>query len=368
MRLAPPENQAARLVRLRAALEAQRVDGLLVTHLANVAYVTGLFASAGAVIVTRNDVRVVTDYRYHEVLQGRVREWEALTPVVLPVGASYDEILVRELHGLAGSRLGFEDAHMSVRRLRGLEAMGASAPFPELVAAADIVEQLRVVKDDWELARLRDAAERLSDVAKCILPKALAGRTEREIAGELEAEMRRVGFDRPAFDTIVASGPNAALPHHRAGDRGLEHGDLVVIDFGGVLDGYAVDMTRTLALGGGGRREKDVIGAVTDAQAAAMEAVKPGRAPEAVDRAARAVLERGGYGDAFTHSTGHGLGLEVHERPRVGPERPAASEPLLEAGMVFTIEPGAYFPGWGGVRIEDDVVVTAAGFEVLTDY
>ncbi len=367
MQLAPPDVHAARLVRLRAALEALRLDGLLVTSLHNLAYVTGLFASAGAVIVTKDDVRLVTDHRYHEMLLGRVRDWPTLTPVVLPLGTSYDEILVRELRDLAGLRVGFEDAHVSVRRLRGLEGMGASGPFPDLIAAAELVEDLRVVKNEWELARLRDAAGRLSDVAKCILPKALAGRTERDVAGELESEMRVVGFDRPAFDTIVAAGPNAALPHHRAGDRRLAAGDLVVIDFGGVLDGYAVDMTRTLALGGGGRREKEVIGAVADAQAAALRAIAPGQAPETVDRAARAVLERAGLGDAFSHSTGHGLGLEVHERPRIGPERPGAPEPLLEAGMVFTIEPGAYLAGWGGVRLEDDVVVTATGSEVLTD-
>jgi Xaa-Pro aminopeptidase len=141
----------------------------------------------------------------------------------------------------------------------------------------------------------------------------------------------------------------------------------VVIDFGGVLDGYTVDMTRTLAIGGGGPREKGVIRAVRDAQAAAIDAIKPGQAPEAVDRAARTVLERAGYGDAFTHSTGHGLGLDVHERPRIGPERPGVPEPPLEAGMAFTVEPGAYFTGWGGVRIEDDVVVTEAGSEVLTN-
>jgi Xaa-Pro aminopeptidase len=230
-----------------------------------------------------------------------------------------------------------------------------------------LVEDLRIVKDDWELGVLRDAAARLSDVAKCILPKALAGRTERQVAADLEFEMRRVGFERPAFDTIVASGPNGALPHYRSGDRTLESGDLVVIDFGGVLNGYAVDVTRTLALGGGGKREREAIDAVAGAQTAAIQAIRPGQAPEAIDRAARAVLERAGYGEAFTHSTGHGLGLEVHERPRIVPERPGVTEPPVEAGMVFTIEPGAYFPGWGGVRIEDDVVVTMAGSEVLTD-
>jgi Xaa-Pro aminopeptidase len=237
----------------------------------------------------------------------------------------------------------------------------------ELVAAPDPVGDLRVVKDAWELAVLRDAAGRLSDVAKCILPKALAGSTERELAGELEAAMRQVGFERLAFDTIVGSGPNAALPHYRSGDRQLESGDVVVIDFGGVLDGYAVDMTRTVSVGAPTARARQVLDAVAEAQAAAIRHAAPGIAPEAVDRAARDVLERAGFGDAFLHSTGHGLGLDVHERPRIGPARPGVTEPLLEVGMVFTVEPGAYFPKWGGARIEDDVVVTATGVEVLTD-
>lgn len=359
---AGPENTGQ-----RRSAASPTLDALLVTNLQNLAYLTGLFASAGALLVTRDEVRVVVDGRYRDMLLRRVEEWPALTPVVLATGATYDETLVGELRGLAGLRVGFEDADVSVRRLRTLEGLGKTGQFPTLVPAPDLVEAQRVVKDAWELGRLREAAGRLSDVAKCILPKALAGMTEREIATALETEMRRVGFERLAFDTIVASGPQAALPHHRAGDRRLESGDLVVIDFGGMLDGYASDMTRTLVIGGG-QRERAVLDAVQAAHDAAIRAVKPGVAPEAVDRAARAVLEAAGMADAFTHSTGHGLGLDVHERPRIGPARPGAPEPALEAGMVFTVEPGAYFSGWGGARIEDDVVVTAGGVDVLTDY
>jgi Xaa-Pro aminopeptidase len=367
MRVAPAELQDARLVRLRARLEAQHLDALLVTCLQNVAYLTGLFASAAAVIVTRDQARVVTDHRYREALLARTREWPALTPVILPLGRSYDEVIAQELAALAGLRVGFEDADLSVRRLAGLRRLVASSPAAELIAAPDVVEDLRVVKDAWELEVLRDAAGRLSDVAKCILPKALEGSTERKIAAELEAGMRQAGFDRPAFDTIVASGPNGALPHHRAGDRQLQRGDLVVIDFGGVLNGYAVDMSRTVAVGAIGARERQVLDAVAAAHAAALRRAGSGVAPEDVDLAAREVLQRAGLGDAFTHGTGHGLGLDVHERPRIGPARPSVSEPPLAVGMVFTIEPGAYIPGWGGVRIEDDVVVTAAGSDVLTD-
>ena len=190
---------------------------------------------------------------------------------------------------------------------------------------------------------------------------------ERNVAGAIEVELRRVGFDKPAFDTIVASGPNSAIPHYRSGDRRMENGDLVVLDFGGLLDGYAVDLSRTIVLGPASERAQRLFAAVADAQQAAFKAVSIGRAATEVDAAARLVLERAGLGDAFSHGTGHGLGLEVHERPRVTRYRPGLAAEPLEAGMVFTLEPGAYLAGWGGVRIEDDVVVTADGPEWLTD-
>jgi Xaa-Pro aminopeptidase len=187
------------------------------------------------------------------------------------------------------------------------------------------------------------------------------------VAAAIDAELRRVGFDRPAFDTIVAAGPNAAMPHYRAGDRRLAAGDFVILDFGGMWNGYAVDMTRTIAVGGPTDRQRRLLERVAEAQHAAFDAVRVGTPATDVDRAARDLLERDGLGEAFSHGTGHGLGLEVHERPRVAKYRPGLPpEPLL-AGMVFTLEPGVYFDGWGGVRIEDDVVVTPDGAEWLTD-
>jgi Xaa-Pro aminopeptidase len=178
--------------------------------------------------------------------------------------------------------------------------------------------------------------------------------------------MRAAGYERPAFDTIVASGPNAALPHYRAGTRILKPGDLVVLDFGGVLDGYCSDLTRTVSVGAPTPDALRLHAAVRDAQRAAMEAVKPGVSTTSVDGAARGLLESRGLGEAFGHGTGHGLGLEIHEEPRVGPPRSHSASVQLEPGMVFTIEPGAYLPGMGGVRIEDDVLVTGDGCEVLT--
>jgi len=222
------------------------------------------------------------------------------------------------------------------------------------------------VKDDYELDAIRTAAARLTEVAAEGIAAVRAGVTERHVAAALEAGLRRAGFDRIAFDTIVASGPHAALPHYRAGDRRLERGDLVVLDFGGVMDGYCCDLTRTVAVGPPAPEATRIYEAVRDAQAAAIAAVRPGIPASDVDAAARAVLDARGLGQAFGHGTGHGLGLEVHEDPRVGRPRPNVPTAVLQPGMVFTIEPGAYVTGFGGVRIEDDVVVTERGCDVLT--
>jgi Xaa-Pro aminopeptidase len=206
----------------------------------------------------------------------------------------------------------------------------------------------------------------LAGVAQQVPEFARAGRTEAEVAAEIDGAMRLAGFEGPAFQTIVASGPNSALPHARPGTRRLRPGEAVVLDFGGVYDGYCVDLTRTVLLGVVNPELHRMFDAVAEAQAAAIESVRPGALPSEIDGAARAVLERHGLGEAFGHGTGHGIGLEVHEEPRIG--RLASRHPELpvEAGMVFTIEPGAYVAGLGGVRIEDDVLVVDGGCEVLT--
>jgi Xaa-Pro aminopeptidase len=193
-----------------------------------------------------------------------------------------------------------------------------------------------------------------------------AGEREREIATVIEMAMRDAGYERPAFDTIVTSGPHSAMPHYRAGTRVLMSGDLVVLDFGGVLDGYCCDLTRTVSIGPPSREVRRVYDAVRDAHAAAVAAVKPGIDASAVDAAARDLLRDRGLGDAFGHGTGHGLGLDVHEEPRVGKPRADLPPVTLTPNMIFTIEPGAYLPGFGGVRIEDDVLVTEDGCELLT--
>jgi Xaa-Pro aminopeptidase len=231
-----------------------------------------------------------------------------------------------------------------------------------------LVEARRAVKDDFEVGCLRRAAAGLSPVAAAAFDAVEPGVEERQVAGVIEAAIRAAGYERAAFDTIVASGPNAALPHHRAGARRLASGDLVVLDFGGVLDGYCSDITRTVSVGPAGGDAQRLFEAVSAAQSAAVAAVRARVDASVVDRAARAVLEQAGLGEAFGHGTGHGLGLEVHEDPRLARTQTGVTPPPrpLEAGMVVTIEPGAYLPGFGGVRIEDDVLVTAGGCELLT--
>ncbi|HJU43545.1 MAG TPA: Xaa-Pro peptidase family protein [Vicinamibacterales bacterium] len=367
MQLAPPDHHLARHARLRDDLRAESLDALLVTSLPNVAYLTGLFATAGAAVVARDGVSLVVDGRY--AAAGRARQNElGLNLVRLPPSGSYDEAIAAILGTFGNGRVGFEAAHMTVRQHRDLLArLAAGDCKTEMIPTEGLVERRRAVKDAWELQVLHEAGRRLSDAAKCIIPKALAGQRERQVAACIDAELRRVGFDKPAFDTIVAAGPNAAMPHYRAGDAQLANGQLVILDFGGMFNGYAVDMTRTIAVGAADTRQRRLLAHVAEAQSAAFGAIRVGRPATDVDRAARDVLEREGLGDAFSHGTGHGLGLEVHERPRVAKYRPELPAEPLQAGMVFTLEPGAYIEGWGGVRIEDDVVVTPGGAEWLTD-
>jgi Xaa-Pro aminopeptidase len=368
MRVAPPDFHAARHRRLRDRMRADGIDALLVTHPPNLAYITGLFASTGAALVRPDSIQLIVDGRYASVARQRQSELGGIAMVVVPPGGSIEEAVAAEVAALSNARTGFEADYLSVTAHSDLVGrVSPGAPRVSLEPVRGLVERLRSVKDDWELERLRDAGARLSDAAKCIIPKVLAGMTERQVAAVIEAELRRVGFDKPAFDTIVATGPNSALPHYRAGDRVLATGDLVVLDFGGMLDGYAVDLTRTVTVGRPSERQRRLLEQLIEAQAAGYAAVKVGKPATAVDDAARRVLEREGLGDAFSHGTGHGLGLEVHERPRVGRWRAGQADEALEPGMVFTIEPGAYLPGWGGARIEDDVVVTASGGDWLTD-
>lgn len=369
MQVAPAHLRLARQAALRDQLRADGLDAMLVTSLANVAYLTGLFASAAGVVMTRDRTALITDGRYLGIAETLVADLPGVALVITPASKPFDLAFAEELGTLEqGVVAGFEAAHFTVKRFDDLKArITKMSPRLVLQATEGHVERLRMVKDSWELKVLLEAGGRLSDAAKCIIPKALAGMRERDVAAIIEAELRRVGFDKPAFDTIVASGPNSAVPHYRAGDRVLTEGDLVVLDFGGMYKGYAVDLTRTITVGPANERQRRLLESVGAAQDAGFGAVREGAPATDIDRATREAMGRAGLAEAFGHSTGHGLGLEVHERPRVGPFRDELPAEPLQPGMVFTIEPGAYFPDWGGARIEDDAALTTSGAIWLTD-
>jgi Xaa-Pro aminopeptidase len=353
---------------LRIQLIERGLDGLVVTNPTNIRYLANHVGTAGTLVVTSGGIHLLVDSRYQQV----VRETQA-SPAACPdlriwgVPASYDEALVEMLTQSEVSTVGIEATHLTVARMEWLERTISSRGLPIVLRSTEqVVELARLLKGPGEISALREAAVRLRSVADAAFAAVRVGVTERDVAGAIEVAIRAAGYERLAFDTIVASGPNSALPHHRAGTRALAEGDLVVLDFGGVLDGYCSDLTRTVSVGAPTADARRLHAAVREAQEAAVEAVKPGVPASEVDAAARRLLESRGLGDAFGHGTGHGLGLDVHEEPRIGPPRADSPTVQLEPGMVFTIEPGAYVPGLGGVRIEDDVLVTESGCDVLT--
>ena len=368
-RAAAGDGRPGRLARVRARMDARGVDALLVTHLPNVRYLTGMRASAAAAVVDAGGVALITDARYATAARTLAdTAGAAIGLAVVEVQATYEQAIRDAVRARGAASLGVEADHISLARWQWLrESFGEQ---PALVSTTGLVEAGRMVKDEDERARFRTAGRLLAGVVPAALKLARAGRTEREIAADIECALAAAGFEDRAFETIVASGPRSALPHARPGSRRLAPGDLVVLDFGGVYDGYCVDLTRTASVGPPGGEAVRLHAAVLAAQTAAIAAVRPGVRASAVDEAARGVLRERGLAEAFQHGTGHGLGLEVHEAPRIAPAArlpgPGA-DVMLEAGMVITIEPGVYIPGAGGVRIEDDVLVTAAGSELLTD-
>jgi Xaa-Pro aminopeptidase len=279
------------------------------------------------------------------------------------VDRRYDLTLGEVVTRMRLRRVAFESANVTVSALAAWQRASAGV---EWIPREGIVERVRVIKDAIEIGILRRGGLALAGVVRDLREIIGRGRRESEIAERVDAALARAGFSAPAFPTIVASGPNSAHPHAHPSDRRLAAGDLVVLDFGGVLDGYCVDLTRMAAVGPLAPRANALFAGVREAHAAAIAAIRPGIDTSAIDAAARSVLDARGLGDAFLHATGHGLGLDVHEAPRIGRWDPDTTV-RVEAGMVFTIEPGAYVEGVGGVRLEDDVLVTAEGSEVLTD-
>jgi Xaa-Pro aminopeptidase len=344
--------------RVAQRLAERELDALLVTNLVNVRWLTGFTGSNGLAVVGAGDdgLRVfLTDFRYLTQSAEQLDEgWDRrIAPEILQAAAELPP-------GDGPFRLGFDDAHLSVKD-HGAVA-GKVREGVELVPAGGLVEELRAVKDAGELDRIRAAAKLADAALEEVLSRGLAGRTERDVALDLEMTMRRAGAEAVSFPPIIASGEHSALPHAEPRDVEIPEGTLVTIDWGAQLDGYASDCTRTYATGELDPRDAEVYAIVQRAQEESLAAVRAGASAKAVDAVARDIITAAGHGEHFGHGLGHGVGAEVHEGPRLSQR----SEATLEAGQVVTVEPGVYVPGAVGVRIEDLVVVTDDGAEVLT--
>ncbi len=346
----------SRIDRLRLSFSNLRADAFLVTHLPNIQYLCGFTGSAGVLLVEPTRCTLITDSRY--AFQAREEVWGAKVRIA-------KHGLLRAAAGALGShrgrfRVAYSPAQVTVAQKATLQALGGSQT--RWVSGGDAIERLRAVKDSGELVLMREAAKLISEVFAGVLPKIKPGITEIALAAEIEYAIKENGGSGPSFDTIVASGARSAWAHARPTRKPLRKNELVVVDHGAILRGYCSDLTRTVFLGRAPARIRRLYHAVLDAQEAARQAIRPGVTAGAVDAAARRTLKRHRLAQYFTHSTGHGLGIEIHEMPRLG----RGEETVLEAGMVVTIEPGVYIEGLGGIRIEDDVVVTSKGAVDLT--
>jgi Xaa-Pro aminopeptidase len=344
-----------RIEELQRRLAAERLDCFVVTHLPNIFYLCGFTGSAGALVVSPAGATLLTDSRY--TIQAREEIRGAAARIVR---GSQNAAIGEETRGRGKTRAGFESAHLTVAQHAHLAR--AAGQKVEWVGLPGAVEQLRMVKDPEELVRMRAAARLVSEVFEELVPLAKPGVREIDLAAEADFRMRRKGASGPAFDTIVASGKRAALPHAHPSSKPLGKNELVVFDLGAILAGYCSDLTRTVFLGRAPARIRTWYRAVLEAQEAAREALRAGVSAGSVDAAARRILRRYGLERRFIHSTGHGLGIEVHEAPRLGRNEKAR----ITAGNVVTLEPGVYVEGIGGIRVEDDVLVLAKGTEVLT--
>src|SRR4029077_7333178 len=376
----------ARQQRVQETLRSQRLDILLVTHLPNIRYLCGFTGSSGVLMITKDGSWFFTDGRYSEQAREEIKGAEVVvskkSPLTAaagrlagPVSRSRNKAPTGRTRGRLTVVVGIESEHLSVaarsslQRLTSTRATSTRAASTRAISTkaslrdtSGIVEKQRMLKDAAEIAQIRAAVLLGSSLFDGAVSSVRSGATEAEVAAELEYAARRAGAEGMSFSTIVAAGPRSALPHTRASSHRITNGGFVVLDFGVILAGYCSDMTRTLYVGRPTTEARLLYKTVREAQLAGVEAVRPGVTVGAVDGAVRRVLRRAGLARYFTHSTGHGVGLEIHEAPRIA----AGQDVVLQAGMVITIEPGIYIPESGGVRIEDMVLVTGSGCEVLT--
>jgi len=341
-----------RLKRLEIMLEQHQLSAMLVTKPENRLYLSGFTGSAGVLIISQGQLVLFTDSRYIEQATQQASDFK-----VINHGPNLWKAVAGWLKGQRIERLGFENDFFTVELYDKLQQSVENVTLCPVK-----LDTLRVIKDTAELVLLEKAAQIADQAFQQIIPIIKPGVTEREIAVQLEYRMRQLGSIKPAFDTILASGPRGSLPHGLASERKIAFGDFVTLDFGAVYEGYHSDMTRTICVGKASDKQKEIYRIVLAAQLAGIDAVKSGQACDKIDAAARQIITDAGYGAYFGHGLGHSVGLAIHEEPRFSPNCLAT----LAENMVISVEPGIYLPGFGGVRIEDVVVVTGSGCRVLT--
>jgi Xaa-Pro aminopeptidase len=342
-----------KLSKLRKALNQNKLDGILVTSPYNRRYITGFTGTAGVAIISENDSRFITDFRYTEQANEQAKEFQIIehkTPIEQEIKTQLKEMNI--------SRLGFEQDHVTF----GEYALYSKTFEVDLVPVSGIIEEIRLIKTTEELDILKEAAKIVDDAFEHIQTYIKPGVKEIDISNELEFFMRKQGATASSFDTIVASGYRSALPHGVASNKEIQSGELVTLDYGALYKGYCSDITRTVAVGEISDQLNDIYHTVLEANMKGVKGTKPGMTGKEADDLTRNYIEEKGYGKYFGHSTGHGIGLEVHE----GPTLSKRSDKVLQPGMVVTIEPGIYIASVGGCRIEDDIVITENGNERLT--
>ncbi|MGX6442715.1 M24 family metallopeptidase [Neobacillus sp. K501] len=342
-----------KLEKLRSSFSANGIDGMLITSPYNRRYMTNFTGSAGVVLISADKAQFITDFRYVEQASKQCLGFE----IVKHTGTIPEEVAI-QAKKLGIQKLGFEADDLTFSTYREYENELES----ELIPVSGLIEKLRLIKTDAEIKILKVAADIADAAYKHILDFIRPGKTELEVSNELEFFMRKAGATSSSFDIIVASGHRSALPHGVASDKVIETGDFVTLDYGAYYNGYVSDITRTVAVGEPDAKLKEIYEIVLEAQLKGMAGIKPGMTGKEADALTRDYISEKGYGDYFGHSTGHGIGLEVHE----GPSLSVRSDTILEPGMIVTVEPGIYIPGLGGVRIEDDTVITKDHNEALT--
>ena len=344
---------------MAAQFHEKELDAILISAPENRRYLSGFTGSAGYLLVSKDRSILVTDSRYTEQAQNQSPDFE-----VIQVRGGWDW-LTEMLKGTGVKRLGFESQHMTVSTYESLLAAlknESELSSVSLVGASGLAENQRVIKDSTEIELLQRAIDASDAAMELVCPTIREGMTESEVAWRMEMAMREAGADSLSFDTIVAAGPNGAMAHHSPSDRQIKRGEPIVIDMGAQVGGYCSDITRTVVVGEPDDTFRKIYDIVLGAQLTAINTVRPGMTGEECDGLARAVIADAGYGDNFGHSLGHGVGLAVHENPRVSPK----SDDTLHPETVFTVEPGIYISGWGGIRIEDIVVLGQEGATPLS--